>query len=62
MAAVDQRYDVLREEVRVALLPEQIAAGPDAVIDGVAGSGLTTMVVARDAWLRHPKLFVTCTV
>ena len=62
MAAVDQRYDVLREEVSVTLLPEQIAVAPDAVIVGVAGRGLTIMVVARDAWLRQPKLFVTCTV
>ena len=53
---------MLTDEVRVTLLPAHMAVGPEAVIVGVAGSGLTTMVVAAEAWLRQPKLLVTCTV
>jgi hypothetical protein len=48
VAPVDQRYDVLTVEVSVTLLPAQIAVGPDAVIVGVTGSGLTVTVVARE--------------
>jgi hypothetical protein len=58
-APVDHRYDVLNEAVSVTLLPAQIAVGPEAVIVGVAGSGLTTMVVASEAWLRQPYVLVT---
>jgi hypothetical protein len=45
---------VLTEEVRVTLLPAQMAVGPEAVIVGVAGNGFTTIVVASEAWLRQP--------
>jgi hypothetical protein len=54
VAPLDHRYEVLTDDVRVTLLPEQIAVDPVAVIVGVAGSGLTTMVVASDGWLRQP--------
>jgi len=54
VAPLDHRYEVLTDDVRVTLLPAQIAVDPVAVIVGVAGSGLTTMVVASDGWLRQP--------
>ena len=59
---MDHRYEVLTDDVRVTLLPAQIAVDPVAVIVGVAGSGLTTIVVAREGRLKQPKLLVTCTV
>ena len=62
VAPVDQRYDVLSDEVSITLLPMHIAVGPEAVMVGVAGRGLTTIVVASEGWLRQPRLFVTCTV
>lgn len=62
VAPVDQRYDVLNEAVRVTLLPAQMPVGPEAVIVGVAGNGLTTIVVGSEAGLRHPLGFVTWTV
>ena len=45
---------MLTEDVSVILLPEQMAVDPEAVIVGVAGSGLTTMAVASEAWLKQP--------
>ena len=48
VAPVDQRYDVLTDDVRVTLLPAQIAVGPEAVITGVAGNGFTVTVVASE--------------
>jgi hypothetical protein len=48
VAPLDHRYKVLNEEVRVTLLPAHIAVPPEAVIVGVAGNGLTTMVVASE--------------
>ena len=48
VAPLDHRYDVLTDDVSVTLLPAHIAVAPEAVIVGVAGSGLTTMVVARE--------------
>jgi hypothetical protein len=62
VAPLDHRYKVLTDDVRVTLLPAQTAVDPDAVIVGVAGSGLTTMVVASEERLVQPKLLVTCTV
>jgi hypothetical protein len=62
VAPLDHRYEVLTDDVRVTLLPAQIAVDPVAVIVGVAGSGLTTMVVASEGGLMHPRLLVTCTV
>lgn len=59
VAPVDQRYDVLTDEVSVTLLPAQMAVGPDAVIVGVAGSGFTVTVFGSEAVLRHPYVFVT---
>ena len=59
VAPVDQRYDVLSDDVSITLLPTQIAVGPEAVMVGVAGSGLTTTVVVSEGWLRQPRLFVT---
>ena len=40
VAPVDQRYDVLSDDVSITLLPMQIAVGPEAVMVGVAGSGI----------------------
>jgi hypothetical protein len=54
VAPLDHRYEVLTDDVRVTLLPAQIAVDPVTVIVGVAGSGLTTIVVAREGTLRHP--------
>lgn len=62
VAPVDQLYPELRFDVSVTLLPVQRVVDPDAVMVGVAGSGLTVTVVASEAWLRQPKLFVTWTV
>lgn len=62
VAPVDQRYDVLTDEVSVTLLPAHMSVGPDAVIVGVAGSGFTATLVATDGTLRHPKALATCTV
>ena len=54
VALFDHRYVELADEVRVTLLPAHMVVAPEAVMVGVAGSGLTTMVVAGEDWLRHP--------
>jgi hypothetical protein len=54
VAPVDQRYDVLTDDVSVTLLPAQIDVDPEAVIVGVAGNGLTVTVVASEGRLRQP--------
>ena len=58
----DHRYEELAVEVRVTLPPAQNVVGPEGVMVGVAGRGLTVTDVASDGRLRHPYVFPTCTV
>lgn len=62
VAPVDHEFPELTLDVSVTLPPAQKVIGPEAVIVGVAGMGLTFTVVASEAGLKHPNVFVTCTV
>jgi len=62
VAPVDHKYPELTLDVRVTLPPVQKVVKPEAVMVGVAGVGLTVTEVAREAVLRQPNVFVTCTV
>lgn len=62
VAPVDHRYTELTLDVSVTLPPAQRVVAPEAVIVGVAGTGLTVIVVGSEAGLRQLNEFVTRTV
>ena len=60
VAPFDQRYEAEAGAVSVTLAPAQNVVGPDAVMTGVAGAGLT--VTLCDAEAAQPSEFVAVTV
>ena len=54
VAPVDHKYELPDDDVSVTLPPAHRVVVPVAVMVGVAGSGLTTMVVGSEAGLKHP--------
>ena len=61
MAPLDHRYALAALAVSVTLSPAQNVVGPEAVIVGVAGAGVTVTVVAADGALVQP-FSIACTV
>ena len=54
VAPVDHTFPLAELEVNVTLSPAQNVVGPDAVMVGVAGVGVTVTVVAADGALVQP--------
>ncbi len=55
VAPVDQRLPVADDDVSTTLPPAQKVVGPLAVIVGVAGVGVTVIVVAEEAGDTQPE-------
>lgn len=54
VAPLDQRFPVADDDVKTTLPPVQKVVGPPAVIVGVAGAGVTVIVLAVDGFEVQP--------
>ena len=62
VAPFDHKYVVPELAVKVTDPPAQKFNGPPAVMVGADGNAFTVTIVAALDELRHPAVFVTCTV